>query len=225
MFKKYIKTIALFASTFFIFNAVQAQTRFVTDDFEIMLRTGTSVQNKIIKPLRSGTALTVLREDSGNGHSQVQTAKGEIGFVLSRFISAQPSAKSRLIQLQNELAELKANPTKIQDLMSKAQDENRLLIGQNIELTDQLQAIKSEMSTFKEVSGNIVDVATKNQRLESEVRDLLLQIEDMRIQNDTLKDNSENVRNLIGVGLVLLGLFLGWILSISGRRNRGSWGA
>jgi hypothetical protein len=52
-----------------------------------------------------------------------------------------------------------------------------------------------------------------------------LQLDDIRIQNEVLKDNSERVRNLLGIGILLLGLFLGWVLSISGRRNRNSWGS
>ena len=69
-----------------------AQTRYVTDDFKVMLRTGPSVQNKIVDSLNSGTRLEVLREDAGNGHSQVQTSSGKIGYVLTRFLSDNRSA-------------------------------------------------------------------------------------------------------------------------------------
>lgn len=203
----------------------QAHATFVTDDFEVMLRSGPSIQNKIIRPLRSGTAVRVLREDSGNGHSQVQTSDGEIGYMLRRFISNEPSARSRLIGLENQLNELRSNPSKLQTLLANAQDQNEDLIDQNVSLTDQLQKVKQELKDINEVSGDVVQVVSKNKRLESEVQELLLQLDDIRIQNEALKDNSETMRNLIGAGLVVLGLFLGWILSISGRRNRGSWGA
>jgi len=71
----------VFAFAYLLPSALFAQipTRYVTDDFEVMLRTGPSVQNKIVKSLRSGTSIQVLREDAGNGHSQVQTSRGEIG--------------------------------------------------------------------------------------------------------------------------------------------------
>ena len=210
---------ALFAT------AVNAQTRYVTDDFEVMMRTGPSIQNKIVKPLRSGTMIEVLREDSGNGHSQVRTSDGAIGYILRRFISDQPSAKSQLNVLENQLAELRSNPSELQTLLSNAQDENRQLIAQNVDLTEELRGIKDELDEIKTVSGDVVGVAAKNRKLETEVRELLLQLDDIRIQNEALKDNSETMRNLGGAGLVVLGLFLGWVLSISGRRGRGSWGA
>ena len=206
-------------------GSASAQMRYVTDDFEVMLRTGPSIQNKIVKPLRSGTRIEVLREDSGNGHSQVQTASGEIGYMLKRFISDQPSARNQLQSLETQLAQLRSEPNEIRRLLANSQDENRQLIEQNIELTDQAQAAKSELDEIKEISGDVIKLSSQNQKLESEVQQLLLQLDDIRIQNEALKDNSETIRNLLGVGVLLLGLFLGWVLSISGRRNRNSWGS
>lgn len=203
---------------------VAAQASYVTDDFEVMMRTGPSIQNKIIQPLRSGTPIEVLREDSGNGHSQIQTRGGQIGYILRRFITDQPSARSRVQELQNQLNALRSNPSELQTLLANAQDENRQLISQNVSLTDEMQTVKTELAEIKSVSGDVVEVAAKNQKLEAEVQQLLLQLDDIRIQNEALKDNSDTMRNLVGGGLVVFGLFLGWILSISGRRSRGSWG-
>lgn len=202
-----------------------AEMGYVTDDFEVMLRTGPSIQNKIIRPLRSGTRIELLREDSGNGHSQVQTSDGEIGYILRRFISTQPSARNEVIRLQNQLDELRSDPSELQTLLADAQEQNQQLIALNVELTDANQRIKSELKEITEVSGDVVQIAAQNRKLESEVQELLLQLDDIRIQNEALKDNSETIRNLIGAGLVFLGLLLGWILSISGRRNRNSWGS
>lgn len=206
-------------------STVSAQMRYVTDNFEVMLRTGPSVQNKIIKALPSGTPVEILRDDAGNGHSQVQTADGDIGYMVTRFISDQPSARNQVVSLENQLEELRSNPSELQTLLANSQEENAELITQNVSLTDELQRVKTELQEIKRVSGNVVQVAASNQKLETEVQQLLLQLDDIRIQNEALKDNSETIRNLIGAGLIVLGLFLGWILSISGRRSRGTWGA
>lgn len=202
-----------------------AQSSFVTDDFEVMLRTGPSVQNKIVKPLRSGTRITVLNEDAGNGHSQVQTSGGEIGYILKRFISQQPSARNRVRRLEAQLDQLRSEPDEIRNLLAQSQDENQELIQMNLRLTERVKEFEREIKQIKEISGDTIELAAKNQRLESEVQQLLLQLDDIRIQNEALKDTSENIRNLLGVGILLIGLFLGWILSISGRRNRNSWGS
>lgn len=206
-------------------SSVFAQTRYVTDDFEIMMRTGPSIQNKIIRTLRSGDRVEILREDAGNGHSQVQTSSGEIGYLITRFLSDKRSARSRVARMEKQLAELRSEPGKLQTLLATSQDENRELIEQNLNLTNRLATISDDLARIKEAAGNAVNLATQNERLESEVQQLLLQLDDVRIQNETLKDQSDRMDRLITVGILLLGLFLGWVLSISGRRRRNSWGA
>ena len=206
-------------------SGVQARSNYVTDDFEVMLRTGPSIQNKIVRPLRSGTRIEVLREDSGNGHSQVQLSSGEIGYMLTRFITDKPSARTRLKSVEEQVAQLRSEPNEIRTLLADSQDENRQLITQNISLTNDAKVAQAELDEIKAISGDVIKLSAQNQKLESEVQQLLLQLDDIRIQNEALKDNSERVRNLLGIGILLLGLFLGWVLSISGRRNRNSWGS
>lgn len=206
-------------------GAVYAQTRYVTDEFEIMMRTGPSIQNKIVRALKSGTRIEVLREDSGNGHSQVQTSQGEIGYVLTRFLSPSPSARNRVRYLERQLKTLRSKPGELQALLASSQEENQILIGENSRLTNQLANTRSELDKIKEVSKDAVNLSERNVRLEGEVQQLLLQLDDIRIQNETLKDNANYVRNLTTAGILLLGLFLGWVLSRSGRQRRDSWGS
>lgn len=203
----------------------RAETNYVTDNFEVMLRTGPSIQNKIVKPLSSGTRLEILSNDAGNGHSQVQVSSGEIGYLLTRFISDKPSARNRVRRLENQLVQLRSEPGEIRRLLANSQEENQHLIAQNVKLTNAAQGARTELEEIMNISGDVVEISTRNEKLESEVQQLLLQLDDMRIQNEALNDNSEQRRNLIGISVLLLGLFLGWILSISGRRNRDSWGS
>jgi len=203
----------------------KAQTRYVTDDFEIMLRTGPSVQNKIVRSLKSGTRLDVLREDAGNGHSQVQTSRGEIGYVLTRFLSVNQSARNRVRYLEDQLKKLRSKPGELQTMLANSQEENQELISQNLRLTDQLKVITSEFNEIKEVSKDPVNLSKQNVKLEGEVQQLLLQLDDIRIQNEDLKDQSAKRWYVLGGGTVFIGLLLGWILSIARRPRRQSWGA
>ncbi|MFT5137856.1 MAG: SH3 domain protein [Arenicella sp.] len=216
--------ILLLLTSFLLVPAAYAQTKYVTDDFEVMLRTGPSIQNKIVRPLRSGTRVEVLRVDSGNGHSQVQTSSGEIGYLLTRFLSKKPSARNRVSRLESQLAQLRSEPGEIRTLLVESQEQNQSLIEQNVLLTNSAQTAKSELLKIKDLSGDEIKLSSENQKLETEVQQLLLQLDDIRIQNEALRDNSERVRNLVGVGILLIGLFLGWVLSKAGAR-RNSWGS
>lgn len=203
----------------------QIPTKYVTDDFKVMLRTGPSIQNKIVKPLRSGTAIQILREDAGNGHSQVKISSGEIGYMLTRFISPNSSARNQLARLRQQMQQLRSKPGELTALLATAQDENQALIEQNLKLTSQLSNADEKLSKIEAASGNVLSISDRNQKLENEVQQLLLQLDDIRIQNQALKDNADYVRNLTMSGILLLGLFLGWILSRSGKRRRNSWGS
>lgn len=202
-----------------------AQTRYVTDDFEIMVRTGPSIQNKIVRTLRSGDRIEVLREDAGNGHSQIQTGDGEIGYMLTRFITTNRSARSRVASLQRQLEELRSEPGELRTLLANSQDENRQLLQRTAELESQLDAVTVELARITEAAGNAVNLASENQALSAEVQQRLLELDDIRIQNETLKDQNKRMDRLITAGLLLVGLFCGWVLSISGRRRRNSWGS
>ncbi len=206
-------------------HSLLAQTRYVTDDFKIMLRTGPSLQNKIVDSLNSGTSLEVLREDAGNGHSQVQTSDGKIGYVLTRFLSANRSARSRLKTLEDQLAQLRSKPGELQALLATSQEDNQELIAQNTRLTKQFKAASEELAQIKEVSADAVNLAERNAKLEVEVQQLLLQLDDIRIQNQDKSVQESQRWFVVGGGAILVGLLLGWILSIARRPRRQSWGA
>jgi SH3 domain protein len=183
------------------------------------------VQNKIVDSLSSGTRLEVLREDAGNGHSQVQTSSGKIGYVLTRFLSVNRSARSRVESLEGQLKQLRSKPGELQTLLASSQEENVELITQNTQLTNDYKAASEELAQIKMVSADAVNLSIRSAKLETEVQQLLLQLDDIRIQNEVLKDQSAKRWFVLGVGAILVGLLLGWILSIARRPRRQSWGA
>ena len=218
-------SVLCFCITVLISGASHAQTRYVTDSFEIMMRTGPSVKNKIVKALNSGIAVQVMRADAGNGYSQVKTNKGEIGYVLTRYLSNDKSAKDRVVYLEGVLEQLQSKPKEIQALLAKSQEKSQVLLEENTQLSLSLNKAEKELAAIKKVSRDAINLSNRNIRLEGEVQQLLLQLDDVRIQNEALKDNADYVRNLTMAGILLLGLFLGWILSRSGKQRRNSCGS
>jgi SH3 domain protein len=86
-------------------------------------------------------------------------------------------------------------------------------------------AASQELAQIKTVSADAVNLSQRSAKLETEVQQLLLQLDDIRIQNEVLKDQSAKRWFVLGVGAILVGLLLGWILSIARRPRRQSWGA
>ena len=217
--------ILCFSFTLFVSNT-QAQTRYVTDSFEVMMRTGPSVKKKIIKVLKSGEALQVIEANSGNDYSKVKVANGSTtGYVLTRYLNREESAKNRVIYLEGVLEKLKSKPEELQSLLASSQEQNQALLTENTELSAGLKATTKELKEIKKISRDAINLSDRNKRLESEAQELLLQLDDVRIQNQALKDNADYVKNLTMAGVLLLGLFLGWVLSRQGKQRRNSWGS
>ena len=217
--------ILCFVFTLFVSNA-QAQTRYVTDSFEVMMRTGPSVKKKIIKVLKSGEALELIEADSGNDYSKVKVANGSTtGYVLTRYLNRQESAKNRVIYLEGVLEKLKSKPEELQSLLASSQEQNKALLTENTELSTGLKSATEELNEIKKISRDAINISNRNKLLESEAQELHLQLDDMRIQNEALQDSADYVKNLTMVGILLLGLFLGWVLSRQGKQRRNSWGS
>lgn len=222
--KQYLLVLSLALSAVLIVPAF-AKTSYVTDNMEIMMRSGASSKNKIIKILKSGDQLEIIKADAGNNHSEVRTSDGVRGFVIARYLSDTPSARSSVERLEAQIKQLRAKPGALQSMLAIAQEDNEALIKQNTDLTASLMQTSDELTNIKRVSSDAVAIANRNTKLENEVRELLLQLDDIRIENKALKDQSAQRWFIIGVGAILFGLFLGWLLSISKSPRRQSWGA
>ena len=144
---------------------------------------------------------------------------------MTRFLSNNPSARSRVGYLESQLKKLRSKPGELQALLATSQEENQELIKQNLSLTNQYKQASQELTRIKEVSADAVNLSQRSAKLESEVQQLLLQLDDIRIQNEVLKDQSAKRWYVLGGGTVLIGLLLGWILSIAKRPRRQSWGS
>jgi SH3 domain protein len=85
-----------------------AEPVWVSDQFEVMLRSGPSTNNAIERMLPSGTALEVLERDEEAGYARVRTTAGTEGWVLSRYLMNEPSAREQLATLMGRLTNANA---------------------------------------------------------------------------------------------------------------------
>ena len=128
----------------------QDATQYVTDQFEITMRRAPSAGNTaIVRMLSSGTPLTVLEADAGNGYSRVRlTTSDTEGYVLSRYLMPEASARSQLASLQ----------TRVSTLRNQSGDQGR-------ELDDLRQS-------NAEAAQRIAALDQENQRLETALAEL-----------------------------------------------------
>ena len=77
-----------------------ADVKYITDEFEVTMRSGTSTSNSIVRMLGSGEPVTVLEEDLVSQYTLVETTDNKKGYVLSRFLMDIPAARQSLQELK-----------------------------------------------------------------------------------------------------------------------------
>ena len=104
--KRGVLSLMLLVMALAITGISQAATLYVSDRLEVQMRSGKSIQHRILRMLPSGEKLTLLSSNSENGYSKVRAADGKVGFVLTRQLMDVPSARDRLTKAEQRLKEL-----------------------------------------------------------------------------------------------------------------------
>ena len=184
---------------------------YVTDRLQVTVRSGPSVENKVIHVVNSGDQLTVL-SDVQDGWIKVRADEDQEGWMIARY-------------LQNDMpAVLK---------IKKLDPENKTLLTRMEELTKSNQELKTSLG---KAQGRVAELESAYAKLEKDASDVLalrnahkkLQ-EDHAAQNKRLKNVSTEVESLrLGSNLkwFLAGagvLLAGWLIGLAmGKRKRRS---
>ena len=120
----------------------QAQTRYVTDRTIVEIRRGPSTEYLILRNLEAGERVEVLEQNEEAGYSRVRVAdQGTEGWILTRFLSAEPIARERLAVAERGLAAARERVTALE--------------GQTAELTRDLTATRAELQQTQANHGNV----------------------------------------------------------------------
>ena len=187
------------------------------------MRSGTSTQNAIVRMLPSGQGLEVLEADSGTGYTHVRTPSGAEGFVLTRFLMPDPSARSQLATLQRQLAEARATA-------QQASDEAQSLGADKSELSERLRAagasnaqLGAELDEIREASANVITLQEQNRSLRLRLTEADQEIDELSAETRDLVGYERRQWFLVGSGVILAGVLLGIFLPRIRWRRRSSW--
>ncbi len=204
-------------------SLARAETLYVSDRLEVPLRTGTSLSHKIVRMLKSGTALEVLEQDPDSGYTHVRTPGGSEGWILSRYLMPQPAARTRLVAAQQKLAQLQA---RFQDQARQLQQ----LQQEKAALEDKLAAASKKGGSLAEQLAEIKRTAASSLALDNENRQLKKRLITMEREQQSLKQENETLRNrtrrdwfMVGAGVIIVGILIGLILPRIRVRRRSSW--
>ncbi len=201
-------------------NTIQAETRYVSDELKINLRRGEGVGFKIVRTVPSGSAVEVLQTNQESGYSQVRTQDGVVGYVLTRQLMSQPSAKARLAKAESErdkALEKAANAIQLE----KERDQARAQFQQ---ISKERDRLNSELEGIRRTSADSIRIAEERKALKEQVANLTWELENLKLQNLELQNDEAHDWFVLGAGVIIIGIVIGLILPrLSFRRRKKSW--
>ena len=220
-----IRTSLLLSLALIIVTPVHAVERYVTDVFEVTMRSGTSTSNSIVRLLPSGEAVTVLEEDPESQYSLVETDDGKQGYVLSRFLTASPAARETLQELlvkyekqQLQVSEQQAEIDQLkQSLLQEQSDSEALKIT--------LRASEQELSKVRDAAQNTLNILEQNKRLQTVVDQLREEKTVLSDTNAELSDSTQIDWFVRGAAVSLIAFIIGILVTRIRWRKKDTWGS
>lgn len=199
-------------------TSAAAQTRYVSDDLRINMRTGQGDQFRITKILPSGTKMTVLEQGAAGEWVRVRTPDGDEGWVRSQYLQEEPIARDRLAQAEARIATLSKQRQELGSETSTLEQENQQLSENLKSARAEVQRLSTELEELKLISSNAVNLNQANQQLMEERQLLETEIDVLKAENARLGDDSNQTWFLYGAIAVGIGVII--TLLVQGLRSR-----
>jgi SH3 domain protein len=208
-----------------VISPVHAQTvRYVTDSLRLETRQGPSTEHRITRMLSSGARVTVVEEDPDTGYSLIALDDGTNVWILTRFLMAEPAARSQLAQaLENftrerEIAEDLASQLETLSKTTSEVEQSRSALA-----TDK-KILQAELAQIKQAAAQTLAIKERNRSLNERLEALTTDLDAAAERNRALKERSERDWFIAGAGVLLGGMIIGLVVpKIRWKRRRG-WG-
>ncbi len=192
--------------------ATAAQTVWVSDVFEVTLRTGPTTSNAIQMMVESGTELEVLEQDADAGYTRVRTNGGTEGWVLSRYLMSEASARQQLETLTRQLTNANAQGTSRESQLGAIRGEYNSAKSRIAELERSESSLQEELADIRRTAANTLAIDSQNKDLQHQLTDTEIQVSVLEQANEKL--SGQTTRNWFITGALVLfgGVLLGLIL-------------
>lgn len=204
---------------------VSADTRYVSDQLEVTLRRGPTLSHAVLRMLKSGTAVEVLEVDAETGHTRVKTNGGVEGWILSRYLSAEPTARMQLEKMIKEMGRTD-NPdhsvlTQLKTIKSDYESANQRIV----KLENENKQLEEQLASIRKTSANVLLIDKENKKLHHKLTVTEERLNTLQLENDELGDRKQRDWFVAGALVLVGGVALGLILPLFTRRKQSRYGS
>jgi SH3 domain protein len=200
--------------------AAAAESAWVSDQFEITLRSGPSTSNAIQLMLNSGTALEVLERDAESGYSRVRTQGGTEGWVLTRYLMNEPSAREQLASLTGQLTNANSRGTSLNSQLAAIRGEHDTAKRQVATLEREKADLEKQLADIKRTAANVLSINEQNKSLMDQLTAAQIRADTLEQENRALASQTTRYWFMAGALVLLVGILLGiWLPRIRWQRR------
>lgn len=196
-----------------------ADTRYIIDELSVNMRKGMGNEFAINAILKSGDRVTVY-SDAASGYSKVKTEDGKVGYILTRFLSREPTGKLRAERMRKQLEDLQEKNSALEKALVTARTGAEQAGTTNSKLVEERDKLRARLDWIEEASANSVRLADENQQLRERIHVIESELVALQQENKEIKSWYQGQK--IGAVILCVGLFLGWLLGRL-RRPNSAW--
>lgn len=204
--------------------SAQSDTRYVSDVFEVNLRTGPSNEHAILRLLPSGASLEALETDAATGYTRVRTRGGIEGWVLSRYLMAEPAARQQIEALRARVLAAESEAGQQAEARGQAEATRDEAAQRAGSLEQENERLAAELDQVRKAAADVLAIDERNRALQQRIAEMDGDLAAVRRENDALTDGSKRDWFLAGAGAVGLGVVLGLVLPRIRLRRKSGWG-
>jgi SH3 domain protein len=205
-------------------TSAQAQMRYVTDRTNLEIRRGPSTEHAILRWLEPGNEVQVIEQDQESGWSRVRVLdEGTEGWILTRFLVDEPSARDRLAAAERNLA---AARDRVAALEARSREVGANLGTARTELEETRTShatVSKELADLRTAAANVVEIRDRNTSLQQRLIERDREVEVLTTENARLAGRTNQNWFIVGASVLLAGIVIGLVAPTLRRRRRSDW--
>ena len=210
--KNTLSATAIITASMLVTQNVWSESAWVSDEFEITLRSGPSTGNAIQLMVGSGTELEVLERDTESDYTRVRTGGGTEGWVLSRYLMTEASAREQLQALTSQLTSANTQGSSLNSQLAAIRGEYEDSQAKVQGLERDVARLEQELADIKRTAANVLTINDENTGLRDQVGAADMRREVLEQENRELASQSIRYWFMSGGLVLVVGIILGlWL--------------
>ncbi len=210
--KNPLKIWTLILLTFLCAPLLAEETVYVSDVLYVPLRSGASIEYRIINAaLKSGTKLARLEQSEDGVWSKVRIGNGPDaveGWIRNQYVANEMTSQLKLTLTETKLARSEKSNAKFKALNKQLKKENSTLTRKGNQVSQSKSQISRELDALKQLSSGAVELDKNYQELLQKHAVTQTQRDSLMAENEQLEGDQSLSFMLYGAGILLLGVFL-----------------